>query len=120
MLSLLNSIVENTMEDSLKHEVAEILVDMLDTDINNEEVLTTIEDIINHGCASGIVPALIYYKDTEAFFDRHVDEIFDLYNDLKFEYGEIDIELSRNNLAWLSFEAMAQNILDELEASDEF
>ena len=120
MLNLLNSIVENTMEDSLKHEVAEILVDMLDTDINNEEVLTTIEDIINHGCQSGIVPALIYYSDTEPFFDRHVDEIFNLYNETKAEYGEIDMELTRNNLAWFGFEVMAQNILYELEIANEF
>ena len=120
MLQVLNSIIENTMEDSLKHEVAEILIDMLDSDINNEEVLTTIEDIINHGCQSGIVPALIYCKDTEAFFDRHVDEIFDIYNDMKFEYGEMSMELTRNNLAWFGFEAMAQTILDELETANEF
>lgn len=120
MLNVLNSIVENTMEDSLKHEVAEILVDMLDTDINNEEVLTTIEDIINHGCQSGIVPALIYYSDTEPFFDRHADEIFELYNDMKVEYGEMSMELSRNNLAWFGFEVMAQIILDELETANEF
>lgn len=120
MLQVLNSIIENTMEDSLKHEVAEILVDMLDTDINNEEVLTTIEDIINHGCESGIVPALIYYKDTEAFFDRHVDEIFELYNETKSEFGEMSMELTRNNLAWFGFEVMAQNILYELETAAEF
>ena len=118
MLSLLNSIVANN--EGLKKEVAGILVDMLDTDINNEEVLATIEDIINHGCQSGIVPALVYYSDTEAFFDRHVDEIFDLYNEAKAEYGEMDIELSRNNLAWFGFETMAQNILYELESANEF
>ena len=118
MLSLLNSIVANN--EGLKKEVAEILVDMLDTDINNEEVLTTIEDIVNHGCQSGIVPALVYCNDTEAFFDRHADEIFELYNEAKAEYGEMDIELSRNNLAWFGFETMAQNILYELELANEF
>ena len=116
MLSLLNSIVANN--EGLKKEVAGILVDMLDTDINNEEVLDTIEDIINHGCQSGIVPALVDYSDTEAFFDRHVDEIFDLYNEAKAEYDEMDIELSRNNLAWFGFETMAQNILYELELAE--
>ena len=120
MLSLLNSIVKNTMEDTLKHEVAEILIDMLDSDINNEEVLTTIEDIVNHGCVSGCVPALIYCSDAEAFFDRHVDEIFDLYNGAKVEYGELDMELTRNNLAWFGFETMAQDILYELESANEF
>ena len=118
MLSLLNSIVANNK--GLKKEVAGILVDMLDTDINNEEVLTTIEDIINHGCASGMVPALIYYSDTEAFFDRHVDEIFELYNEAKAEYGEMSMELTRNNLAWFGFETMAQDILYELETAMEF
>ena len=118
MINLMNSIVNNT--EGLKHEVAEIIVNMLSADADNEEVMGTVEDIVNHGCASGCVPALVYYSDTEAFFDRHADEIFDLYNEAKAEYGEMNIELSRNNLAWFGFETMAQNILYELEAAMDF
>ena len=120
MLSLMNSIVNNT--EGLKHEVAEIIVNMLSVDADNEEVIGTVEDITTYGCVSGTVPALTYYSDTEAFFDRHADEIFELIEDMS-EEGVIDkkqIELSKNNLAWTAFELIAWEIRDELEAAMEF
>ena len=120
MLSLMNSIVNNT--EGLKREVAEIIVNMLSVDADNEEVIGTVEDITTYGCASGCVPALIYCSDTEAFFDRHADEIFELIEDMA-EEGVIDkkqIELSKNNLAWTAFELIAWEIRDELEAAMEF
>ena len=120
MINVLNSIVNNT--EGLKKEVAEIIVDMLSENADNEEVMGTVEDITAYGCASGIVPALIYCSDTEAFFDRHVDEIFELITDAK-EEGALDlnnIELTRNELAWIAFELIAWEIRDELEAAMEF
>ena len=120
MLSLMNSIVNNT--EGLKREVAEIIVDMLDENADNEEVMGTIENITTYGCVSGTVPALTYYSDTEAFFDRHSEEIFELIEDMA-EEGIIDkkqIELSKNNLAWTAFELVAWEIRDELEAAMEF
>ena len=120
MLSLMNSIVNNT--EGLRKEVAEIIVDMLSENATNEEVIGTLEDITTYGCASGVVPALVYYSDTEAFFDRHSEEIFELIEDMA-EEGIIDkkqIELSKNNLAWTAFELIAWEIKDELEAAMEF
>ena len=120
MLSLLNSIVANN--EGLKREVAEIIVNMLSVDADNEEVIGTVEDITTYGCVSGTVPALTYYSDTEAFFDRHSEEIFELIEDMA-EEGIIDkkqIELSKNNLAWTAFELIAWEIRDELEAAMEF
>ena len=120
MLSLMNSIVNNT--EGLKREVAEIIVDMLSENADNEEVIGTVEDITTYGCVSGTVPALTYYSQTEAFFDRHSEEIFELIEDMA-EEGIIDkkqIELSKNNLAWTAFELIAWEIRDELEAAMEF
>ena len=114
MLNLLNSIIMNT-ESELKRESAEIIMDMLDENMTNKEILDTVEDIVRHGCASGIVSALIYYSDTEPFFDRHADEIFDIYNN-----GIYDFELSKNSLAWFGFETMAYEIYEELETAYEF
>lgn len=114
MLNLLNSIMMNT-ESELKRESAEILLDMVDENMTNKEIIDTVEDIVRHGCASGIVSALIYYSDTEPFFDRHADEIFDIYNN-----GIYDFELSKNSLAWFGFETMAYEIYDELESAYEF
>ena len=114
MLNLMNSIVNNT--EGLKKEVAEIIVNMLSENADNEEVIGTLEDITTYGCSSGCVPALVYYSDTEAFFDRHSEEIFELIEDMA-EEGIIDkkqIELSKNNLAWTAFELIAWEIRDEV------
>ena len=76
-------------------------------------VKRVLETVLKYGCVSGVVPALMYYKDTEEFFDRHVDEILDLLNELK-EYGEISFELNRNNLAWFAFEETLNRIYNDL------
>ena len=110
MLSLMNSIVNNT--EGLKREVAEIIVDMLSENADNEEVMGTIENITTYGCVSGTVPALTYYSDTEAFFDRHSDECLEIANNyIDMCDGRVTFELTRNNLAWLAFETVANNIL---------
>ena len=122
MLNLLNSILENTMEGTLKHEVAEIIMDQVDELDNDNEILEAVEEIVTYGCQSGTVRALITYSDTEKFFDRHSNEIFELIEDMKQE-GIIDMnnfELSKNNLAWFAFETIAQEIYQELEYASEF
>ena len=114
MLSLMNSIVNNT--EGLRKEVAEIIVNMLSENADNEEVIGTLDNINTYGCASGIVPALMYYSDTRAFFDRHADEIFELIEDMT-EEGIIDknkLELTKNNLAWTAFELIVWEIRDKV------
>ena len=121
MKNLLNSMLENTMEGTLKHEVVEIILDQVDESEDNE-VLTVFQDILTYGCVSGAVSALITYSDTEKFFDNHSNEIFELVEDMKQE-GLIDMnnfELSKNNLAWFAFETIAQEIYNELEYASEF
>ena len=71
------------------------------------------QDVLHYGCISGVVPALITYEDTEEFFNRHVDEILELLNEVK-EYGEITFELNRNNLAWFAFEETLNRIYNDL------
>ena len=121
MKNLLNSMLENTMEGTLKHEVVEIIMDQVDG-LENEEILSTVEEIVTYGCQSGVVSALITYSDTELFFDKHSNEIFELVEDAKQE-GIIDMnsfELSKNNSAWFAFETIAQEIYQELEYAAEF
>ena len=121
MLNLLNSMLENTMEGTLKHEVVEIIMDQVDG-LENEEILSTVEEIVTYGCQSGVVSALITYSDTELFFDKHANEIFELVEDMRQE-GIMDMnnfELSKNNLAWFAFETIAQEIYQEMEIVAEF
>ena len=121
MNNLLNSMLESTMEGTLRHEVVEIILDQVDG-LENEEILSAVEEIVTYGCQSGIVSALITYSDTELFFDKHANEIFELVEDAKQE-GIIDMNnftLSKNNLAWFAFETIAQEIYQELEYAAEF
>ena len=119
MLNLLNSILENTMEGTLKHEVVEIILDEIEG-IEDDEILSTVKEIVTYGYQSGIVASLVYYKDTEAFFNRHVDEILELIEDAKQTMDMNYIEFSRNNLSWFAFEIIAQEIYHELEEATEF
>ena len=121
MKNLLNSMLENTMEGTLKHEVVEIIMAQLD-ELTDDEILTTFNDILTYGCVSGAVSALITYSDTDKFFNNHADEIFELVEDIKQE-GIIDMNnftLSKNNLAWFAFETIAQEIYQEMEVAAEF
>ena len=121
MKNLLNSMLENTMEGTLKHEVVEIILSEVEG-IEDDEILSTVEEMVTYGCQSGIVSALITYSDTEKFFDNHANEIFELIEDMRQE-GIINMnnfELSKNNLAWFAFETIAQEIYQELEYAIEF
>ena len=100
-------------ESELKDAVIKIALNNIDDYDNGVDYF---EDIINHGCASGIVSELIYYYQTEEFFNKHANEIFDLYNDLVEEFGQIDMELSKNNLAWLAFEEIIRDLYNEIES----
>lgn len=124
MLNMLNSIMRNTEEGTLKHDVCEIIVNELESRYdtsNNEEVIEYVRNIQQYGCASGIVNNMIYYRDTTAFFNDHADEIFTLLNEC-IEEGMTDannITFSRNELAWWSFEIVTNEILYELEEAYE-
>lgn len=97
---------------NLKNNVMEILVDMQYEGYELEEV---IKDVLNHGCASGIVGALTYYHQTRKFFIDNMDEIFDLYNEYIQEFGGIGFEIDFNSLSWFAFEETTRIIADEME-----
>ena len=121
MNNLMNSMLENTMEGTLKHDVVEIILSEVEG-IEDDEILSTVEEMVTYGCQSGIVSALITYSDTEKFFDNHANEIFELIEDMRQE-GIINMnnfELSKNNLAWFAFETIAQEIYYEMEVASEF
>ncbi len=97
---------------NLKNNVMEILIDMQYEGYELQDVIT---DVLNHGCASGIVSSLVYYYQTKKFFIEHMEEIFDLYNEHKFIYGEINFDLDFNSLSWFAFEEMTRQIANEME-----
>ena len=98
--------------------------------INNLEE-GQIADVILEGCQSGIVSELIYYADTEAFYEKFKEEIWDRLSNMADDMGEPSIlhlivtfngskevgsELQlRNLLAWWACEDVCREVIAEKE-----
>lgn len=102
-------------ESKLKNNVIDIILENIE---DYEEPKEFLEDVMNYGCASGIVSELIYFNDTKDFFIKHMEEIFDIYNDIKDNLSP-DFEVNANNLSWLAFEYMTNIIYNEIEIMEE-
>ena len=102
-------------ESELTKEVIKIALDNIDDYENPIDYFT---DIMEHGCISGIVTELIYYYQTEEFFNRHVDEILEIYNET-LAYVDTDMEINRNNLAWFAFEEAIKSLYYDFIALEE-
>ena len=109
---LLNSLYG---ENELKDSIIDIILDNIE---NYEVEKGFLEDVINYGCSSGIVPELIYFNDTKKFFIKHMEEIFDIYDNVKDNLSP-DFEVNANNLSWLAFEYMTSIIYNEIETMEE-
>lgn len=102
---LLNGYV-NGLECEAKKAVFEIL------DVNE------IEDVFNYGCVSGCAGGFIYYHQTEEFFDTYANEILELVNELKNEYGAemfTNFDFNKNSLTWLFVEETVREMVYDLE-----
>ena len=110
MMETIESLKKWKEESKLTSEVVDIILDQIEEYDDPQDYF---QDVLNYGCISGVVPALITYEDTEEVFNRHVDEILELLNEVK-EYGEITFELNRNNLAWFAFEETLNRIYNDL------
>ena len=105
--------------ENLKNEVMEILENMA-VDSSFEEV---VEEVLEHGCVTGIVGSLMYYYQTKAFFDRHKDAINELAHELSEDiygnkysiYKNLQYECNKNTMAWFGFEEMTRIIAEEME-----
>jgi len=80
---------------------------------SDENTINFFENLLyRSGCSHGMVPSLIYYRDTEAFFDHHYHEIMEL----KIEFEEMTGEPMniphqvKNYLAWFAFEETARRL----------
>ena len=99
--------------EGLEAEVIQILIDEVEC---NECFM---EELLCYGCQSGIVSSLVTYNQTEEFFTRHMNEIFALYNNYITDFEEFKLDVNANNLAWLAFEIIADNIYYDYQAISE-
>ena len=109
MKNLLKQIL-NDYPQSIKAEVAEEALE-------HEDPQTFFKDLLQHGCISGMVTKLIYYKDTHDFYDKHYTEIEELREEYEESTGEclpIKNDL-KNFLAWFAFEQVAYRLVSGIE-----
>jgi hypothetical protein len=113
-----NSITEKLQEiiknnpNTIKACVAQEALEHSYDDIKN-----FFSDLQQHGCISGMISSMIYYKDTEEFFHKYYEEIIDLKTEFEESTGEslkIPHQVA-NYLAWFSFEKVSYQLANELE-----
>lgn len=113
--------------NSLKKYVAEYIIDSI-YDYSN--IKDFFRDLNQHGCVSGMIGSLIYYKDTSKFYDKYendIEELLDLYRDECGYKNRLEtmaslngadnvgsMEQEKNLLAWFGFERQSQLLADEI------
>lgn len=105
LLAHLESIA-NSDEDTLAKFVANEALDREDS------IEKWFEDLFACGCVSGMVSGLVYYADTNKFFDKYYYEIMQLKEDYEDNTGlplKTPYQL-KNFLAWFGFEQTAYGI----------
>lgn len=90
-----------------------------------------LQGIVEYGCASGTVPSLIYYDDTEAYYNTYYDEIYDFFEDdeyladsiiehIKSNNDSVSLlmndQYAKNDIVWAVYEYMANELLDMLDS----
>lgn len=91
-----------------------------------------LEDVCQHGCASGVVSDMIYYYDTLEWYKTHKEEINDMLSLVLDEHGVSVGELlkdweandplaletqNQNLLAWFAYEQAAWELQHEKEGN---
>ena len=105
--------VLNVMKGDNKFENF-VIEDIIDNVDNYENGLDYLEDVIDHGCISGVVGSLITYNQTEFVFRNNFEDILEIYDEVK---ENVDIDVNYNNLVWLAYEIIIDRILysEEIE-----
>jgi hypothetical protein len=85
-----------------------------------------LNDIVNHGCASGCAGTMIYYSDTTDLYDQFADELHEM---IAFEvenFGEVpgfitealrsgSVAIFKNAVVWFVAETYAFRLVNEAE-----
>ena len=91
------------------------------------------KEVLEHGCVSGCVPDLIYYKDTCAFYEKYKEEIWQRLWDSWSDFGGDSVlhfiatfngandvgsdDQFRNLLAWWAVEETCLELQEREEAA---
>lgn len=116
--------------NKLKEYVLDYYIDDYDNYSDEDSFMRGMEDLQKYGCVSGMIHSLIYYDDTNKFYDDYKEEINELLSNLidgtglsinelfgdKFDNEDpLILEYSNKNLlAWFGFEETAYSIYEAI------
>ena len=95
-------------------------------EIANTYDTETMQEIVNHGCQSGVCFKHIYYADTISFFDKYEEEI---YSELEECYGvdtlvelftkaNANLDQYKNDVVWLYIEHVSSIVVTTMEEEE--
>ena len=95
--------------------------------IKNQYTIDELNDIVEHGCASGCASNHIYYSDTVSFFDQYSDDICEYIRDVigseflteTFDNNEGNLTGYKNDIVWTFIELYAMELIDNID-NEEF
>lgn len=97
--------------------------------INNNYTFEELQDITQHGCASGCASGLIYYSDTLAMYDKYCDELHDVLAEDIQQFGEMPKYITdalaqgctsfKNALVWYVAETYASQLISDAEEAEQ-
>lgn len=111
--------------DDLNDYVIDYYIDNY-KDCDIEDVLLEMENLMNYGCVSGMIPNLVSYRNTNKFYDKYKDDINEIISRTGMSMEEIfgdqfDKEdplilniTNKNLLAWFGFEFTSNQIYNKL------
>ena len=90
--------------------------------IKNDYTIEELNDIVEHGCASGCASNHIYYTDTVSFYDQYSDDINDYIRDAigseflteTFDNNEGNLTGYKNDIVWTFIELYAMELIDNI------
>ena len=91
--------------------------------IKNQYTIDELNDIVEHGCASGCASNHIYYADTVSFYDEYSDDIVDYIRDAigseflteTFDNNEGNLTGYKNDIVWTFIELYAMELIDNID-----
>ena len=91
--------------------------------IKNDYTIDELNDIVEHGCASGCANNHIYYSDTVRFFDLYSDDICEYIRDAigseflteTFDNNEGNLTGYKNDIVWTFIELYAMELIDNID-----
>ena len=91
--------------------------------IKNQYTIDELNDIVEHGCASGCASNHIYYTDTVSFYDEYSDDINDYIRDAigseflteTFDNNEGNLTGYKNDIVWTFIELYAMELIDNID-----